>query len=226
MVEIMNGLNAYLLKRIGEGEHLKQDFKYCINDSRKIAKTLVAFANTAGGRLLIGVKDNGKIVGVSSDEEYYMVESAAKLYSNPPVDFYVNQLRYEGKTVLDVYVNPGTLKPYLAKDENGKWLAYIRVEDENIIAHPIQVEVWKKQYSAEGIHLTYSVDEQFIIAFLKEKGSFSFSEYFRAAGISRNIAEEILSNFIVLGIVKMEHSKEGTKFYLDENFDLNHYQLY
>jgi predicted HTH transcriptional regulator len=45
-----------LYKLIEEGEHQQQDFKYCINDSKKIAKSLVAFANTDGGRLLIGVK--------------------------------------------------------------------------------------------------------------------------------------------------------------------------
>ena len=46
---------------IAQGEHQQQDFKYEISDVRKIARTLSAFANTDGGRLLIGVKDNGKI---------------------------------------------------------------------------------------------------------------------------------------------------------------------
>ncbi|HCC70882.1 MAG TPA: ATP-binding protein, partial [Bacteroidales bacterium] len=44
-----------LNKIIRHGESQVLDFKYCISDSRKIAKTLSAFANTDGGRLLIGV---------------------------------------------------------------------------------------------------------------------------------------------------------------------------
>ena len=68
-----------IYKLIAQGEHQQQDFKFCINDSRKIARSLVAFANTDGGRLLIGVKDNGKIIGVRSDEEYYMLQ--------PDIDF-------------------------------------------------------------------------------------------------------------------------------------------
>ena len=44
-----------LRKMIAEGEHLQQDFKYCINDSRKIARSLAAFANSNGGRLLLGI---------------------------------------------------------------------------------------------------------------------------------------------------------------------------
>ena len=62
----------YIHLLIAEGEHQRQDFKFEISDARKIAKTLSAFANTDGGRLLIGVKDNGKIAGVRSDEEQYM----------------------------------------------------------------------------------------------------------------------------------------------------------
>ena len=64
---------------IAQGEHQQQDFKYEISDARKIARTLSAFANTEGGRLLIGVKDNGKIAGVRSDEEIYMGEAAAAI---------------------------------------------------------------------------------------------------------------------------------------------------
>ena len=53
--------DIYIKSLISEGENLYQDFKYTINDSRKIAKSLSAFANTKGGRLLIGVKDNGPL---------------------------------------------------------------------------------------------------------------------------------------------------------------------
>ena len=68
---------------IAEGEHQQQDFKFEISDARKIAKTLSAFANTDGGKLLIGVKDNGKIAGVRSDEEQYMIEAAARTLLQP-----------------------------------------------------------------------------------------------------------------------------------------------
>ena len=77
----------YIHALIAEGEHQQQDFKFEISDARKIAKTLSAFANTDGGKLLIGVKDNGKIAGVRSDEEQYMIEAAAGLYCSPEVNY-------------------------------------------------------------------------------------------------------------------------------------------
>ena len=70
-----NTNTQYLEKLISEGEHVHQDFKFAISDARKIAKSLSAFANTEGGRLLVGVKDNGKIAGVRSEEELYMISS-------------------------------------------------------------------------------------------------------------------------------------------------------
>ncbi len=72
----MSDAGKHLARLISEGEHEQLDFKYAINDSKKIARSIAAFANTRGGRLLIGVKDNGNIVGLSSDEEDYMIEAA------------------------------------------------------------------------------------------------------------------------------------------------------
>ena len=76
-------MDSYIRNLISGGENQQLDFKYAINDSRKIARSLVAFANTDGGRLLIGVRDNGSIAGIRSDEEMYMVDTAAHLFCRP-----------------------------------------------------------------------------------------------------------------------------------------------
>lgn len=212
-------MNTGLYKLIEEGEHQQQDFKYCINDSKKIAKSLAAFANTDGGRLLIGVKDNGKVVGISTDEEYYMVESAAKIYSNPPINFTTKQWNSEGKTVLEISVQPSNKKPHFAKDESGKWLAYIRINDENVLAHNIQLVVWRKQNSPKGIHFTYSENEKFLIDYLQNNERITFSKFMRLAHISRKKTEEILSNFVIMNVVKMQTTREGTVFTLNSDFD-------
>lgn len=214
-------MSKYLQKLILEGEHQQQDFKYCINDSKKIAKSLVAFANTDGGKLLIGVKDNGRIAGVRTDEEYYMVESAAKIYSEPPIDFSTKEWQHEGKMVLEISVESSEKKPHYARDHSGKWLAYIRIADENVLAHKIQLEVWKKQNSPKGIYIYYSDDEKFLIEYLQQNPSISFSKFMRHAQLPRKKAEEILSNFVILEIIKMVTTREGTEFVLNTEFDKN-----
>jgi predicted HTH transcriptional regulator len=182
---------------------------------------LVAFANTNGGRLLIGVKDNGKIAGISSDEEFYMVEAAAKIFSKPQINFTTKQWHIEGKTVLEIEIESSNKKPHFAKDEIGKWLAYVRIDDENFLAHKIQIEVWRKQNSSKGIYFTYSDDERFLIEYLQQNNSITFSKFMRKAQISRKKAEEVLSNFVIIDIIKMLTTNNGTSFALNSDFDKN-----
>ena len=73
-----------LEKMILEGEHQQQDFKYFLNDAKKISRTLAAFANTDGGRLLVGVKDSRELVGLKhKDEEVYVVQAGDNRLWNP-----------------------------------------------------------------------------------------------------------------------------------------------
>ena len=88
---------SYIKNLILSGENQQLDFKFEISDSRKIAKTLVAFSNTDGGKLLIGVKDNGRIAGIRTDEEFFMVQAAADLYCKPEVSFESKRWVVEGK---------------------------------------------------------------------------------------------------------------------------------
>lgn len=212
-------MNSSLQKMILEGEHQTQDFKYCISDSKKIAKSLVAFANTDGGRLLIGVKDNGNIAGVRSEEEYYMIESAATIYSKPAIRFTTVQHHMEGKVVLEIRVESSHDKPHFAKDESGKWLAYHRQDDENKLAPKIMIEVWRKQKSPEGILITYSSDEQFLLDYLGKNSTISQSAFCRKAKITYRMAEKILSDFIVLGILKPVFSPNKILFAIADDFD-------
>ena len=134
---------SFIRALIAEGEHVRQDFKFEVSDSRKIARSLSAFANTEGGRLLIGVKDNGRIAGVRSEEEMYMVEAAAQVYCTPAVEVEMRVYRPEGRSVLIASVEPAPRKPVMVKEEGGRKLAYVRIADENILASPVHIGVWR-----------------------------------------------------------------------------------
>jgi predicted HTH transcriptional regulator len=212
-------VSNYIQKLIQQGEHQTQDFKYCISDSRKIARSLVAFANTDGGRLLIGVKDNGRIAGVRSDEEYYMVESAAKLYSKPEIHFTTRQHSLDGKTILEVIVEPSSEKPHFAKDEDGKWWAYFRKDDENKLANKVMIEVWKRQNSPQGILINYSDDEKILLDYLETNEKISVSKYARIAHLSYKKAEQIIINFRTLNILKDVIGENRVDYSINETFD-------
>lgn len=201
----------YIHSLIAEGEHQRQDFKFEISDARKIAKTFSAFANTDGGRLLIGVKDNGKIAGVRSDEEQYMIEAAAQLYCRPEVEYRMQTYRVEGRSVLLVEIEESRQKPVYAKDETGKQLAYLRIRDENILATPVHLRVWQQSGSPVGELMEYTERERLLLELLQENDRLSLNRYCRLTRLSRRTAEHLLAKFVRYGIV--EPVFEGHKFH-------------
>ena len=201
----------YIYTLIAEGEHQQQDFKFEISDACKIAKTLSAFANTEGGRLLIGVKDNGRIAGVRSEEEKYMNEAAAELYCSPTVNYSMQTHQVEGRTILIVQIEESDQKPIYAKDESGKYLAYLRIKDENILATPVHLRVWQQSGNPLGELIEYTEREHLLLDLLKENDQLSLNRYCRLAHISRRAAEHLLAKFIRYDIV--EAVFEGHKFH-------------
>jgi len=209
-----------LFQLIAQGEHQQQDFKYCINDSRKIAKSLVAFANSQGGRLLVGVKDNGKIAGVRSEEEYYMVEAAAKIYSNPAIDFEVQQWDAEGKTVLEIYIHPSKNRPHYAENDERKWVAYIRKDDENIVANRVLLKAWKLERNKNGLFFKYNDTRKILVKYLEENQEITLSKFCKIAQINRIVAENILAEFLNLKCIAIELHKTPVVYTLNATFDL------
>jgi len=192
----------YIRSLIAQGEHQQQDFKYEISDICKIAKSLSAFANTDGGRLLIGVKDNGKIAGVRSEEEQYMIQAAAEIYCQPPVEYELRNYIVEGKTVLIAEICKSDQRPVYAKTENGKFLAYIRINDENILATPIHLQVWQQGDSPQGELLEYTEREQLLLTLLQQNNQLSLNQYCKKANIQRFAAQRLLAKFIRYGIIE------------------------
>lgn len=203
-------LKSHIKSLIQSGENQQLDFKFEISDSRKIAKTLVAFSNTDGGTLLIGVKDNGNIAGVHSDEEFFMVQAAAGMYCKPEILFESKRWVVDGKTVLEVIIPKGANYPYFAQTEPNKWLAYIRVKDENILATTVHLKVWKNKTHDTGILLEYSEKVKKLMEYLEFNPSISISKFCRTAFLPKSAAENILADLIYFGLIEVVY--EGSRF--------------
>jgi len=208
-------MESFLRKLIAEGENQQLDFKYCITDSRKIARTLSAFSNTDGGRLLIGVRDNGSLAGIRSDEEIYMVETAAHLFCRPEITYAVKQHTAGTKTILEVEVAKGNKRPYQVKDEEGKWRAYFRHGDQNLIANRVLLQVWRKEEQKSGVKVRFSDAEMKLLDYLRENGSVSLSKFRKISGIPSSRAESILANLIVFRVLILKASEKGFSYLLN-----------
>lgn len=207
-------MSRYIKKLIAGGEGLRLDFKYCISDSRKIARTLSAFANTEGGTLLIGVRDNGAIAGVRSDEEIYMIETASRLFCKPEIPVSVSNHTIDGKTVVEVKVEKGLNRPYKAKGEDGKWKSYSRQNDQNIVANRILLDLWRREKSTRGVMVKFTGPENSLMEYLRENQTITFSAFRRISGANSSRARQILVNLISLGIIEMSITDRGVTYRL------------
>jgi len=207
-------MDNYLRQLIADGENQHLDFKYCVSDSRKIARTLSAFSNSDGGRILIGVRDNGSIAGIKTDEEIYMVDTAAHLFCRPDITYTIKQHTAGGKTLLEVEVLKGSKRPYQVKNENGRWLSYFRHLDQNLVANRVLLQVWRKEEKEKGVLVKFGKAENCLMDYLKKNGSITLSKFRKIARISPFKAETILANLIIFRVLIMNASEKGFTYEL------------
>lgn len=199
----------YLAELIAQGEHQQQDFKYKIQDAVKLAKSVSAFANTDGGRLLIGVRDDGHLSGVKSAEEIYMMEKAAKTCCRPASDITFETLHADGRNIVIATIPKAVRLPIYALDENGKRTAYIRIKDENIVASPVHLEIWK-QDRASTVITAYGETETTMLSTLQSHPSETLNHLVRLSHLSRMRVIRTLARFVRYGLAEIVY--DGEKF--------------
>lgn len=204
-------MSEYVKNRILEGEHQHQDFKFQITDAAKIARSLSAFANTGGGRLLVGVKDNGNIAGVRSDEEYHMVEAAAQMHCKPIIPFDHKIWNVDGKAVMEVVVKKSHGQLVKAPDKNGQFKAFLRKDDENILANGVFVLAHTMQFQMAGITLEYSSAEKELMKFLHNEKSITFSRFRKATGMDYGQTRETFAKLLAWNVIVMDY--DGKNYY-------------
>jgi predicted HTH transcriptional regulator len=124
---------------IKENEGLKLEYKQQISSQEKIAKTISAMSNTAGGMILIGISDQRKIIGIDPEEERYMIAAANESFCMPKanLDLHVisidpDNLYEEEKYVLLVIVHATQDEPVSVKLPDGSLKIYRRVGDKSL----------------------------------------------------------------------------------------------
>ncbi|WP_129407817.1 RNA-binding domain-containing protein [Marinitoga lauensis] len=161
-----------LLDEIKKGENKKLEFKEKLSsDYNTFLKTVVAFANGSGGKIVFGINDKTKrIIGISDDELFSLSDKISNLISEkcyPMIipEIYVQNI--DGKNLLIVEIYPGQSKPYFLKHKGNIMKSYIRVgattrvADENII----------KSLEREKLNISY--DEEILFSYEPDEKDFN-----------------------------------------------------
>lgn len=208
--------NARLHQMLRQGEGTTIDFKFAITSAQKIAISVVAFANTKGGSLLVGVKDNAKIVGVVPDEEGYILERALKDFVKPMPDYQMLTWKEGSKVVVELRISPGKAKPYMAMNDDGRWLAYLRNDDENIAANGVWVKVQERLQSEKPSFTSLSEHEKKLLQYLEQTPTVTLNQFCKIASIPRYKAIRYLVNLICLEIIDLHITKKQNFYTLHE----------
>ena len=203
----------YLQALISEGEHQQQDFKYRVSDAQKLAKSVSAFANTDGGRLLIGVRDDGNMSGVRSEEEIYMMHQAAYRYCRPEASIKFDTYHVDGRTIVVATVPPSDRRPICAIGEDGRQRAYIRIADENIVASPVHLAIWRESQNPQGAMMTYTDAVKTVLNVLQGQ-RLSLNLVVRRSRISRHKVITLLARLIRFRVVQWEYADQQFLFSL------------
>ena len=202
----------YFLSLIREGEHQQQDFKYRVADACKLARSVSAFANTEGGRLLIGVRDDGHLSGVRSEEEIYMMHQAAYKYCKPEASIKFDTYHVEGRTIVIATVPPSGRRPICALDEEGRPRAYIRIADENIVASPVHLALWREMQKPQGIMMTYDDSSRQLLGVMQNQ--LTLNQIVRISRLPRHKVITLLARLIRFGVVRCEYANQQFLFSL------------
>ncbi len=224
------------MQEIRQGESQTREFKFRVDSQRKIAKTLVAFANTDGGTIFIGVKDNGVVAGVRGEEELYMMEGAADLHTRPRVNFRAEAIEVDGKMVLAIHVPKSSTPPHEAHEEEGgarEWSAYFRQGAANFRANGVLMEYWRTVEVAKSL----TEVDQLVLKVLREgetgifgldgaaaqsskepnaPSGLSVSQLIKRTKLPSKTVEQALATLISWNAVDFEAGEKGIRFRLTE----------
>lgn len=127
-------LKAELLEIIANGENSGVEFKRDDIRPEQLAKEIVAFANVQGGRILLGVEDDGQFTGLKQTEpqEWVLNVFRDKVYPQI-IPFYEEVSVDENKRVAVITIASGISKPYVMR-HNNRDEVYIRMGDRSELA--------------------------------------------------------------------------------------------
>jgi predicted HTH transcriptional regulator len=209
-----------LLKLIEEGEGLKTEFKQRFSTHEKIAKEIIAFANTRGGFIIFGVDDDKSIYGVESEKgEAELIKETAENYCEPAVKYNIEYFEIENKEVVVVEVKESSKKPHRIQDYRDKLSLksakiYIRVNDKSVLASKEIIKLMQTRTNEQKLK-NYSVgkNEKLVFEFLNNSDFITVHKLSELANISSRRASRTLINLVRANLLFVHTKDNGENYF-------------
>jgi predicted HTH transcriptional regulator len=209
-----------LIELIEEGENLQCEFKRHFTTSEKIAREMIAFANTKGGYIIFGVDDDKEVVGVDSEKsESEMIKDAAENYCEPPLNYSIDFIEAYGKEIVVVSIPESDNKPHRMQDyqnefEINKAVVLVRVNDKSVQASKEMVRILRAN-SAELSLKKYTIGqtEKMVFEYLGKYERISVKELSNLVNISERRASRTLVKMVRANLLLIHTKDNGEEFF-------------
>ena len=205
------------LVRKGEGQNL--EFKLKAAFPEKIVKEMVAFANSDGGQLFVGIDDNGRISGLkNAEEEKYVIDKAIVAHIKPGIKYQFEYIPInKKKRVLHYKIFENRRKPsYYLPDPKQRGRAFVRVNDKSMKASREMVEILRRSNRNKSYPITLSNTEQSLFRYLEQNEKVTINDFISISGISKSKASQILVNLVLSNILKIEIDERNDYYTMKE----------
>lgn len=209
-----------LIELIEKGETLNCEYKLHFSSHEKMAKEIIAFANTSGGTLILGVDDDRRIIGVESEKtETELVLDTVNNYCNPPVEVTFEYFDINGKEIVVVSVPESKNKPHRIQDFKVELdirtaQVYVRINDKSVPAGKEMIRVLRSHSSGPPLK-KYSIGsiEKIIFKLLETTDSITVKDLSHAANISQRRASRSLVNLVRADLLLIHTNNNGVDYF-------------
>lgn len=205
-----------LYSLIEDGENSTVEFKRKFSSPEKIAKEMIAFANSKGGKILFGVDDDRTIFGVESEKgEMELIDTAARFFCEPEVSYEYEIVSIKSKDIVIVHIPESTNKPHkvISDDIDDESKVYIRYNDKSVLASRETINILKgSNPKSHPIKVNFGQIEKSLMKYLEENEKITVKGFKKLANISERRASRILVTLVRAQIIR-HHRVDNKEFF-------------
>lgn len=205
---------------IENGESINVEFKQRFSSHEKIAKEMIAFANTRGGFLFIGVDDDKSIYGIESEKsDSELIKETAEKYCEPKIDYSIDCISIKNKDILCVEIKESEFKPHRIQDyKNSLDLntaqVYVRINDKSVLASKEMIKILQTQSRGQSLkHYQIGKEEKIVFDFLDKHEKITVKELSKIANISERRASRTLIKLVRANLLLIHIKDNGESFF-------------
>ncbi|MEJ7645105.1 MAG: ATP-binding protein [Chryseolinea sp.] len=200
---------------VAQGEGSRLEFKRKAAYPEKILREIIAFANTSGGVLLVGIGDDGSIPGLKYPEDESHVIQQALLKVKPNVIVTETFVPLGGlRTVLKYEILESQTKPHYLEGLPDVREYFVRVDDKSIRASREMREIIKRRQRLKDIRFRYGDHEKFLMQYLEANKFITLKEFIVASGLKKFYASNKLILLVLANVLRIVPNEKGDLYTL------------